>query len=76
MSQKARARVHELHTSEAKANMSAAALGKKQRIVRCPHCGKEGGAATMPRWHFENCKESPRDRLRLGDPLHQGASTF
>jgi hypothetical protein len=57
MSQKARARVHELHTSEAKANMSAAALGKKQKIVTCPYCGKEGGAATMPRWHFENCKQ-------------------
>ena len=23
----------------------------------CPHCGKIGGAITMPRWHFDNCKE-------------------
>ena len=22
----------------------------------CPHCGKTGGANTMPRWHFDNCK--------------------
>ena len=36
---------------------SLAQCGKKQRIVRCPHCGKEGGASTMPRWHFDNCKQ-------------------
>jgi predicted GIY-YIG superfamily endonuclease len=32
-------------------------LGKKQPLCTCPHCGKIGGAFTMPRWHFENCKE-------------------
>ena len=32
-------------------------LGKKQTIVECPHCNKSGGAQTMPRWHFDNCKE-------------------
>ena len=32
-------------------------LGKKQPIVVCPHCNKKGGNATMPRWHFDNCKE-------------------
>ena len=24
--------------------------------VKCPHCKKEGGANTMKRWHFDNCK--------------------
>lgn len=23
----------------------------------CPHCEKEGGAISMGRWHFDNCKE-------------------
>jgi predicted GIY-YIG superfamily endonuclease len=32
-------------------------LGKKQTTVTCPHCNKQGGNATMPRWHFNNCKE-------------------
>lgn len=22
----------------------------------CPHCGKEGNAVVMKRWHFDNCK--------------------
>lgn len=31
--------------------------GKKRPTVVCPHCGKEGGVGTMPRWHFDNCKQ-------------------
>jgi len=31
-------------------------LGKKQPLVNCPHCNKIGGSYTMPRWHFDNCK--------------------
>lgn len=31
-------------------------IGKKQSLVTCPHCNKVGGLATMPRWHFDNCK--------------------
>ena len=33
--------------------------GMKYPIVYCPHCGKSGGSATMPRWHFNNCKLCP-----------------
>jgi len=33
-----------------------ARTGMKYAIVACPHCGKEGGSCTMPRWHFDNCK--------------------
>ena len=29
---------------------------KKQRIITCPYCKKQGGT-TMYRWHFENCKD-------------------
>lgn len=44
-------------SAETKAKMSATRTGMKYPIVTCPHCGKSGGAATMPRWHFANCKE-------------------
>jgi hypothetical protein len=32
-------------------------LGQKQPLVTCPHCNKIGGSYTMPRWHFDNCKQ-------------------
>jgi hypothetical protein len=44
-------------SKETRAKQSAAKKGKKQKRVDCPHCGKEGGAATMKRWHFNNCKQ-------------------
>ena len=31
--------------------------GKKERIVICPHCKKQGGISAMKRWHFENCNK-------------------
>ena len=27
-----------------------------QKILKCPHCGKEGGKSNMKRYHFDNCK--------------------
>ena len=33
--------------------------GRKQPLITCPHCGKEGGNTIMKRWHFDNCKENP-----------------
>jgi hypothetical protein len=30
--------------------------GKVHRIIKCPHCEKEGGAPVMKRHHFDNCK--------------------
>lgn len=38
-----------------KQRMSISA-SKPQLLITCPHCGKEGGSKTMPRWHFNNCK--------------------
>ena len=29
------------------------------KVVECPHCGKQGGATNMSRYHFKNCKSSP-----------------
>lgn len=40
------------HTEDAKQKIRAANAQK----VTCPHCGKVGGIAIMPRWHFDNCK--------------------
>ena len=30
--------------------------GVVQPIVKCPHCGRKGGAGAMYKWHFENCR--------------------
>lgn len=30
--------------------------GKKHPLVTCPHCGREGGASNMKRYHFTNCQ--------------------
>jgi len=50
-------------SEEARANMRAAAKGRPSHFkgklrpkVTCPHCGKEGGANLMKRYHFDNCK--------------------
>jgi hypothetical protein len=56
MSDSAKQRERKPHTEESKKKMSDLKIGKKQSIVECPHCGKVGGSATMPRWHFDNCK--------------------
>lgn len=29
---------------------------KAQEVIRCPHCGQEGGKGAMKRYHFERCK--------------------
>ncbi len=35
--------------------LSDACKGKR-KIVKCPHCGLEGGGGNMGRYHFSNCK--------------------
>ncbi len=45
-----------LSNPEIKAKMSKAAFNQPVKI--CPHCGKEGKANAMYRWHFDNCKKS------------------
>lgn len=44
------------HSQETKAKMTSSRTGLKQRQIECPHCHTVGGAATMPRWHFDNCR--------------------
>jgi hypothetical protein len=46
-------------TDEHRAKIKASRANQvipKQPIVTCPHCGKQGGSGTMPRWHFDRCK--------------------
>jgi hypothetical protein len=45
-------------SEETKRKLSEAKKGKPKPKITCPHCGKEGGAGIMKRWHFDNCKDS------------------
>ena len=44
-----------------KISNSKKGISLKQKIIKCPYCEKSGGNATMPRWHFNNCKFKPSD---------------
>ena len=41
---------------ESNEKTSKALSGIAKPKVKCPHCGKEGGAPQMRQWHFDNCK--------------------
>ena len=43
-------------SKEDRKKISEGQLGKKRKIVTCPHCGKTGGNNGMAQWHFEKCK--------------------
>lgn len=30
---------------------------QNSKKIKCPHCGKEGGATNMKRYHFDRCKQ-------------------
>ena len=34
-------------------------VGKRQEIIKCPHCSKTGGKNCLLRWHFNNCLSKP-----------------
>ena len=48
-------RIGEKMSAEAKIKISKAMKGKVYKIIKCPHCLKEGGKNIMKRWHFDNC---------------------
>jgi hypothetical protein len=41
---------------EDRKKISAGQLGKKRKIITCPHCNKSGGNNAMKIWHFDKCK--------------------
>jgi len=43
-------------SESAKKKVSDALKGVPKKKIKCPHCGKEGQAPLMKRWHFDNCK--------------------
>jgi hypothetical protein len=49
--------------SEAKKGKPSSMLGKKHKIVICPHCNKEGAINGMKQWHFDNCKMKDKDEF-------------
>lgn len=60
-------RSHSLETkrkiSEANKGKPSSMLGKKHKIVICPHCNKEGAINGMKQWHFDNCKMKEKDEF-------------
>ena len=47
-------------SDDVKNKISQSKKGKKikpQIRITCPHCNKTGGASTMKRYHFDNCKK-------------------
>jgi hypothetical protein len=48
----------EKHKEESKNKTRETMKSKPARPNKtCPHCNKTGGAISMARWHFDNCKE-------------------
>ncbi len=44
-------------TDEQREKLSLSKIGKSYSKTMCPHCGKEGGANAMSRYHFNNCRK-------------------
>ena len=52
-------RIHSAETKEKmrKPKISTINMKKPKNTSKCPHCGIEGGAGALTRYHFDNCKE-------------------
>ena len=54
-------------TEETREKISQTMKGKMPSnmvTVVCPHCGKEGNAPIMARWHFDNCGKGHSEKSR------------
>ena len=47
-------------SEETRRKLSETRKGISQPKITCPHCMKTGGISSMKRYHFDNCKSSPR----------------
>jgi hypothetical protein len=58
------------------AKKSKAMRGYKYDVLTCPHCGTQGGATSIKRWHFDNCSGvRPQHKIRttvFGDRIYLG----
>lgn len=34
---------------------------QKSKLVTCPHCDMSGANFIMSRWHFDKCKQNPKN---------------
>jgi len=50
------ANLGKIQSEESNKKRSLANKGRKYPLITCPSCNKIGGATTMKRWHFDNCK--------------------
>lgn len=53
---KGRKRPWSITSLESNEKRSQTMRGITKPVLKCPHCGKEGGAPQMKQWHFNNCK--------------------
>lgn len=53
---KSEAMIGNIQSKESNAKRRKTMSGIAKPKVKCPHCGKEGGAPQMRQWHFDNCK--------------------
>ncbi len=51
-------------SEETKKKLSEARLGKSYNIVTCPYCNVSGGSSAMGRWHFDNCKNKYKRKIK------------
>ena len=47
-----------MQSPEQRAKVTEKLTGYVHKKIICPHCKTIGGATTMKRWHFDNCKEA------------------
>ena len=50
------ARALQIMTDDTKKKIGDANRGNPKPKLTCPHCGINGGAPQLKRWHFDNCK--------------------
>jgi len=50
-------------SEQTKVRIGNANRGKRKKRIVCLHCGREGGANGIRRWHMDNCKSNPNSAL-------------
>lgn len=58
-----KARMRKPKTIEHNQKVSIAKLSMTP--ITCPHCNKSGNKAVMSRFHFDNCKHNPNNKITL-----------
>lgn len=59
-----KSRIGQKNSPESNEKRSLANAGTKHKIVTCPHCDVQGSITGMSRWHFDGCKEKPKNGVK------------